>query len=188
MKDKSETITKLAIALSKFQAEVPVIPKDGQAYGYKYAPLDTVIEHIRKPLAKHGLSFMHLVGNNGSVSCLLLHESGEYIQSDYIALPSDNSNNRTTPVQQMGSSITYAKRYTLSAMLGLATDEDNDAAKPAPKKQAQQAKRAELKPGMAAWDKAVETIKAGKATVSQAQSKYYITTENKNKLKSYEQN
>jgi hypothetical protein len=183
MKDKSETITKLAIALSKFQSEVPVIPKDGQAYGYKYAPLDTIIEHIRKPLAKHGLSFIHLVGDNGSVSCLLLHESGEYIQSDYITLPNDNSNNRTTPVQQMGSSITYAKRYTLSAMLGLATDEDNDGAK-----QAQQAKRTELKPGMAAWDKAVETIKAGKATVSQAESKYYITKENKNKLKSYEQN
>jgi len=187
----SETITKLASALAKFQSQVPVVPKSEQAYGYKYAALDTIIEHIRQPLAKNGLSFLHLVGEGGSVSCMVLHESGEYIQSDYITLPVDNSNPRTSPIQKMGSAITYAKRYTLSAMLGLSVDEDTDAA---PAKTAPQAQKApvkqeampELKPGMDKWDKAVESLKAGTTTLAAITKHYRISIENQNKLSYHE--
>jgi len=189
---KSESITKLAISIAKFQAEVPVIPKSEQAYGYKYAALDTIIERIRQPLAKHGLSFMHLVGEGGSVACLILHESGEYIQSNYVTLPEDNSNNRTTPIQKMGSAITYAKRYTLSAMLGLSVDEDTDAApakKPTPKQAkapAKQKQLPELKPGADKWDKAVESLKAGTTTLAAISKHYRISIENQNKLAYHE--
>lgn len=189
----SETITKLANALAKFQSQVPVVPKSEQAYGYKYAALDTIIEHIRQPLAKNGLSFLHLVGEGGSVSCMVLHESGEYIQSDYITLPVDNSNPRTSPIQKMGSAITYAKRYTLSAMLGLSVDEDTDAApaKTAPKPQPQKAPvkqeaMPELKPGMDKWDKAVESLKAGTTTLAAITKHYRISIENQNKLSYHE--
>lgn len=186
----SETITKLASALAKFQSQVPVVPKSEQAYGYKYAALDTIIEHIRQPLAKNGLSFLHLVGEGGSVSCMVLHESGEYIQSDYITLPVDNSNPRTSPIQKMGSAITYAKRYTLSAMLGLSVDEDTDAApaKPAPKPQPTKAPTVlpELKPGMDKWDKAVESLKAGTTTLAAITKHYRISIENQNKLSYHE--
>ena len=189
----SETITKLASALAKFQGQVPVIPKSEQAYGYKYAALDTIIEHIRQPLAKNGLSFLHLVGEGGSVSCLVLHESGEYIQSDYVSLPLDNSNPRTSPIQKMGSAITYAKRYTLSAMLGLSVDEDTDAApvkqapKPQPKKApVKQEAMPELKPGMKKWDEAVAALKAGKTTLAAINKHYRISIENQNKLSYHE--
>lgn len=189
----SETITKLASALAKFQSQVPVVPKSEQAYGYKYAALDTIIEHIRQPLAKNGLSFLHLVGEGGSVSCMVLHESGEYIQSDYITLPVDNSNPRTSPIQKMGSAITYAKRYTLSAMLGLSVDEDTDAAptktapKPQPaKKTVKQEAMPELKPGMDKWDKAVESLKAGTTTLAAITKHYRISIENQNKLSYHE--
>jgi hypothetical protein len=189
----SETITKLASALAKFQSQVPVVPKSEQAYGYKYAALDTIIEHIRQPLAKNGLSFLHLVGEGGSVSCMVLHESGEYIQSDYITLPVDNSNPRTSPIQKMGSAITYAKRYTLSAMLGLSVDEDTDAApaKAAPKPQqtkapVKQDTLPELKPGMDKWDKAVESLKAGTTTLAAITKHYRISIENQNKLSYHE--
>jgi len=189
----SETITKLASALAKFQSQVPVVPKSEQAYGYKYAALDTIIEHIRQPLAKNGLSFLHLVGEGGSVSCMVLHESGEYIQSDYITLPVDNSNPRTSPIQKMGSAITYAKRYTLSAMLGLSVDEDTDAApaKTAPKPQSakttmKQEAMPELKPGMDKWDKAVESLKAGTTTLAAITKHYRISIENQNKLSYHE--
>lgn len=184
----SETITKLAGALAKFQAQVPVIPKSEQAYGYKYAALDTIIEHIRQPLAKNGLSFLHLVGEGGSVSCLVLHESGEYIQSDYVSLPLDNSNPRTSPIQKMGSAITYAKRYTLSAMLGLSVDEDTDAApvKQAPKAPPKAEQLPELKPGMKKWDDAVAALKAGKTTLAAITKHYRISIENQNKLSYHE--
>jgi len=189
----SETITKLASALAKFQSQVPVVPKSEQAYGYKYAALDTIIEHIRQPLAKNGLSFLHLVGESGSVSCMVLHESGEYIQSDYITLPVDNSNPRTSPIQKMGSAITYAKRYTLSAMLGLSVDEDTDAApaktarKPQPAKSTvKQDVLPELKPGMDKWDKAVESLKAGTTTLAAITKHYRISIENQNKLSYHE--
>ena len=188
----SQTITKLASAIAKFQGQVPVIPKSEQAYGYKYAALDTIIEHIRQPLAKNGLSFLHLVGEGGSVSCMVLHESGEYIQSDYVSLPLDNSNPRTSPIQKMGSAITYAKRYTLSAMLGLSVDEDTDAApakKPTPKQAkapAKQKQLPELKPGVDKWDKAVESLKAGTTTLAAISKHYRISIENQNKLAYHE--
>jgi len=190
----SQTITKLASAIAKFQGQVPVIPKSEQAYGYKYAALDTIIEHIRQPLAKNGLSFLHLVGEGGSVSCMVLHESGEYIQSDYVSLPLDNSNPRTSSIQKMGSAITYAKRYTLSAMLGLSVDEDTDAAPPNQAPKAQQTPKApakpkqlpELKPGVDKWDKAVESLKAGTTTLAAISKHYRISIENQNKLAYHE--
>lgn len=118
---------KLITALVSAQADIrqPVKNATNPHFKNKFADLGECFDCVRAPLAKHGLVVTQLVQTmaNGEVPYLetkLLHSSGQNISSDY-PLPKD-----ATP-QQMGSAITYAKRYALCAMLGLVADEDEDA-------------------------------------------------------------
>lgn len=112
----------LATALCAFQAEVGNIPKDSvnPFYKSKYASLESVITTIKPILTKHGLSFSQLPDGAG-LKTILLHNSGEILEATMTLVVKEQ-----TP-QSQGSSLTYARRYALSAMLGLATDEDDDA-------------------------------------------------------------
>jgi len=112
----------LATALCAFQAEVGNIPKDSTNpfYKSKYASLESVITTIKPILAKHGLSFSQLPDGAG-LKTILFHTSGETLEATMTLVVKEQ-----TP-QSQGSSLTYARRYALSAMLGLATDEDDDA-------------------------------------------------------------
>ena len=78
------------------------------------------MEHISPLLAKHKLAVSQLIQGN-MVATLLLHESGQMLQSETPILTKDNS------PQAFGSGCTYAKRYGLSAILGLSSDDDDDA-------------------------------------------------------------
>lgn len=126
MCSKSESIKNLAIALVKFNAEVKIIEKDALNPHFKnnYASLDTIINEVRPLLAKHGLSMMQFPGGDGekfTLRSMLLHESGEWIESEPITMrPVKND------PQGIGSCSTYARRYSLSAMLSLNTGEDDD--------------------------------------------------------------
>jgi hypothetical protein len=128
---------KLAEALAKFQASVRTIAKDKTAriesakgkYQYSYADLASVMEAIRAPLSAAGLSVSQpVVFKDGGLwlRTVLIHTSGEFLESFY-PLP----NNPGSP-QAMGSAITYARRYTLSSILGIVTEEDDDARKVKP--------------------------------------------------------
>lgn len=89
----------------------------------KYADFAAVVDAIRKPLTDNGLSFVQLVGGaKGSVTVTtrLLHASGQSISST-LTMPVGAE----TP-QAYGSAITYGRRYSLSAMVGLASEEDDD--------------------------------------------------------------
>jgi ERF superfamily len=121
--NKSESIKELATALSKFQGEVQTIKKDATNpfFKSKYAPLDTIIEGIKKPLMANGLSYSQFPTGDNELSTILMHSSGEWIQSSVKMFAKDN-----TP-QAQGSSITYMRRYAISAILGIATDDDDDA-------------------------------------------------------------
>ena len=130
----SESIENIAKALTAFQSdiqnpkvskEVRVKTKKGGVYTYDYAPLDEILKEFRPLLAGHGLAIMQLPSGDGqsiSVSTLLIHESGEYIQSPPLNLRPESSD-----PQGAGSAITYARRYSLSAVLGIASEEDDDA-------------------------------------------------------------
>lgn len=122
---QSEQINEIASALAAFHAEAPTITFDGAAnagsYKYKYATLPQILDKVRPILAKHGLAVLQPVGESGSVETIIVHTSGQWIASDPVRLPSkDNS------PQGVGSAISYAKRYSLSAMLALAAEEDDD--------------------------------------------------------------
>jgi hypothetical protein len=120
-------VGKLAEALARFQAKVKTIVKDKRAkiesakgkYEYTYADLASVMETIRGPLSEAGLAISQpTVFKDGGLwlRTVLIHSSGEYLESFY-PLP----NNAGSP-QQMGSAITYARRYTLSSILGIVTE------------------------------------------------------------------
>lgn len=124
--NKSESITNIAVAMAKFQAEVtqPKKTATNPHFRSKYATLDEIINTVKPVLAKHGLSYMQSCGGDGeriTITTLLMHESGEWIESEPLVLKAD----KISP-QGAGSAITYGRRYMLSAVLGVASEEDDD--------------------------------------------------------------
>jgi len=127
-------LDKLAPALVKFQSIVPVIPKNqiakipmknGGSYSYKYADLADIWDAIRKPLADNGLAVTQFLVSDESgdyIKTKIWHESGQN-DSEKFKLPTAGK----TP-QEVGSVVTYYKRYTLGAALGISTEEDDDGA------------------------------------------------------------
>jgi hypothetical protein len=127
----SEILVELAKSLSKAQGEMTNAPKDANNPHFKadYATLASIWDVIRKPLSNNGLSVIQLFTNEGEILFLetvLMHASGQLMTSKYPILPIQN-----TP-QGYGSAITYARRYTLAAMLGIAPEDDDgvEASKP----------------------------------------------------------
>jgi len=125
----STNIECLALALSKAQATIENVNKDKQGYGYKYADLASCLQAIKKPLSDNGLSVSQLVtpdkDNKQVLVTLLLHESGQWLKSMF-CIENVVMKQCTSP-QQIGAGLTYARRYALSAIVGL-TQEDDDAA------------------------------------------------------------
>lgn len=118
----------LAKAQGKMQTpkrsrEAKIPGKDGKpGYTYSYADLSEVYEAVRPALASEGLGFFHLTNQDResvSVTTVLTHEGGGQIET---TLAWGVSNR----IQDLGSIITYLRRYTLSALLGVASEEDDD--------------------------------------------------------------
>ena len=143
-------LDQLATALAAAQAKFPAAPKTGKNPFLKneYATLDDIIGAVRGPLGAHGLSFVQLLGSNGegmTLRTILLHKSGQMLDS-VVTIGASGPEKGINALQSAGKAITYMKRYTLGAMLGVATDGDTDGngadkatkkqpqRKPAPKK------------------------------------------------------
>jgi len=132
--NRSEQINELAGAFAKAQAALPAVPKRGRGQvsttRTTYATLDDVIATVRGPLAENGLSFTQMLGTGAdgpALTTMLLHESGQWIASS-TPLDAMSGNKGTNAMQAFGSTLTYLKRYALSAMLGVSTDDDDDGA------------------------------------------------------------
>ena len=122
----------LAGALAAFQAELPAISKSETAnvvtakgkYSYTYASLGDISRVVLPMLGRHGLSWLTKPEFNSAgrfvLTYKLLHASGEVETGEY---PLTGN----TP-QEIGSSITYARRYTLCSVTGVAPDDDDDGA------------------------------------------------------------
>ena len=120
--NKSESIKELATALCKFQAEVETIRKKetNPFFKSKYADLSSILNVIKDPLTKNGLSFVQFPSGEYGLTTILMHISGEWIEESYKMTPVKND------PQGAGSVITYQRRYALGAILGLNIDEDDD--------------------------------------------------------------
>lgn len=132
MSEMSESINNLAAALAKAQGqftnpernrEVEVRTKTGGSYKFRYATLDNILAMARKPLSENGLSVVQTVaGVNGALflETTLMHASGQWIRT-MLPISVEGGGN-----QALGGAITYAKRYAITAMLGIAADDDDD--------------------------------------------------------------
>ena len=136
---QSESISALCAALVAAQAEMPGVPKAtrgqvGTAIRF-YADLSSVLEVVQPVLAKHKLGFVQFPygGTGGSVTVVtrIFHESGEWMECE-ASMPTGGNG-----AQGVGSATTYQKRYSLMAVLGLATEDDDGKAASAPAKQQQ---------------------------------------------------
>lgn len=124
---KSETIIKLSKSLVETQKELKQPLKDAKNPFFKseYVPLENVAEAITQTATKYGLAFSQYAttteSGNVSVGTIVFHESGEFIEFPPLILKPEN-----TKPQSIGSAITYAKRYALSAIFGITSDKDDD--------------------------------------------------------------
>lgn len=122
---QSEQLADLSAALAKAQSSMQAakFDKTNPHFKNKYASLAAVIDAIRKPLADNGLSYTQAteIRDGGLVLVTTLrHATGQWVGSEY-PLPS------AAKPQELGSALTYARRYSLSAIACIAADEDDDA-------------------------------------------------------------
>jgi len=135
---RSESTAKLAAALAEFQAEIKAIPRNAENpyFHSTYTDLASIWDTIRAPLAKHGLSVIQggeptLDGTLVSLSTMLLHISGEWIEGTFsvpVRRVKDKETGETTEAspQSYCSTITYARRYGLCAILGIISESEDD--------------------------------------------------------------
>ena len=166
--NQSEQINELATALSAFQGEISSIPKNNTVsiptkngkFNFKYADLADIWNAIRGPLSKHGLSLVQMitkVDNRSGILTQLMHSSGQYLKTlvPFDTIPGD--------IKQFGANITYYRRYCLSSMLGIVSEDDVDSAledDEAPKRK--------------------ESSKVKKLTITEEQARFLEITLNKN--------
>jgi hypothetical protein len=135
----SETIGSIAAALAKAQAEL-VNPekslvgtiRSGAAgaaeRSFRYAPLSSGLEIVRKTLSQHEIATVQTTSIDESagivrLSTVLAHASGEWIASDWPVC----AVSETAVPHRMGAALTYARRYALFTLVGIAGEDDLDA-------------------------------------------------------------
>jgi hypothetical protein len=135
----SETIGTIAAALAKAQAQlvnpekslVGTIRSDqatGVERSFRYAPLSSGLDIVRKTLSQHEIATVQSTSIDESagivrLSTVLAHASGEWIASDW---PVCGLSETATP-HRMGAALTYARRYALFTLVGIAGEDDLDA-------------------------------------------------------------
>ncbi len=126
-----DTKPQLFSALIKAQEAMGPVKKEARGNYTKYATLDTVLETIDKPLHDNDLTYVQLVNVNefgpNLITRLIHAPTGESIESIYPIVSKDPSD-----PQKIGGSLTYARRYSLMALLGLAPEDDDGTAASTP--------------------------------------------------------
>lgn len=117
-------------AFGKAQGDIQDVIRDTSSYKGKYAKLEQVVQEIRRVLVKYGLSFTQLPGgvvdNVLMVENAVFHKSGQHF-SHTMEMPIGKCPNGISEAQHIGMVISYARRYGLLSMFGMA-QEDDDAA------------------------------------------------------------
>ena len=139
MQRSSESIGTIAAALAKAQAQlvnpekslVAIVRSDGRRGAeqiFRYAPLSSGLDIVRKTLSQHEIATVQTTSIDEAagivrLSTVLAHASGEWIASDWPVCPIAE----TERPQRMGAALTYARRYSLFTLVGIAGEDDLDA-------------------------------------------------------------
>src|SRR5437016_4356094 len=139
MHRSSESIGAIAAALAKAQAELAnpeksltaTISSAGPRGGertFRYAPLSSGLDIVRKSLGRHEIAAMQTTAIDDEaglvrLTTVLAHSSGEWISSDWPVCPVSE----TASPHRMGAALTYARRYALFTLVGIAGEDDLDA-------------------------------------------------------------
>jgi hypothetical protein len=134
----SETIGTIAAALAKAQTELTnpeksLIGAIGSPFRddqrtFRYAPLSSGLDIVRKSLGRHEIATVQATSLNREtglihLTTMLAHSSGEWLSSDWPVCPISE----TSAPQRMGAALTYARRYALFTLVGIAGEDDLDA-------------------------------------------------------------
>ena len=139
MPRSSESVAALASALAKAQAELvnpeksltatirTGRPGEGER-SFRYAPLSSGLDIVRKTLGQHEIATVQTTAIDQAagmvnLTTMLAHASGEWIASDWPVCPIAETANP----QRMGAALTYARRYALFTLVGIAGEDDLDA-------------------------------------------------------------
>ncbi len=139
MQRSSESIGTIAAALAKAQAEITnpeksltatirsPFPREGDRT-FRYAPLSTGLDIVRKTLGRHEIATVQTTSIDNEaglirLTTVLAHASGEWVSSDWPVCPVSE----TAAPHRMGAALTYARRYALFTLVGIAGEDDLDA-------------------------------------------------------------
>src|SRR6202043_2360178 len=139
MQRSSETIGAIAAALAKAQAEITnpekslvatirsPFPREGDRT-FRYASLSSGLDIVRKALGKHEIATVQATSIDQEAGLVrltttLAHSSGEWVSSEWPVCPV----NEISDPQRMGAALTYARRYALFTLVGIAGEDDLDA-------------------------------------------------------------
>lgn len=132
-KNSSPELGELFKAISKAQIKIvsPVFDKEakipmkrGGQFTFKYASLNAVQTALKGPLSENGICYMQFPTSNGnkvSIETIVGHSSGQWMSRKF------NLSASSSDVKEIGSCVTYAKRYSLCAIFNLTAQEDMDA-------------------------------------------------------------
>ncbi len=139
MQRSSDTIGTIAAALARAQAQLVNPEKSlvgtirseqasGAERSFRYAPLSSGLDIVRKTLSQHEIATVQTTSIDETagivrLSTVLAHASGEWIASDWPVCPIAE----TERPQRMGAALTYARRYSLFTLVGIAGEDDLDA-------------------------------------------------------------
>lgn len=122
--EKSESIKNIAIAMCKAQGEMggALKAEENPFFKKKYADLGAVVQAVKEPFASNGLSYVQFpiesAGRIG-IETILMHESGEWLSNSFTVQLSKQD------AQGAGSAITYCRRYSLQAIAGIPSEDDD---------------------------------------------------------------
>ena len=139
MQHSSQTISKIAAALAKAQVQIEnpeksltatmesPFPREGQRT-FRYASLSTGLDIVRKCLGQHEIATVQATAIDKDTGLIkltttLVHASGEWMSSDWPVCPTSE----TAAPHRMGAALTYARRYALFTLVGIAGEDDLDA-------------------------------------------------------------
>ena len=113
-------------AMLLLQKTIPVIAKNSEGYGYKYASLESILEVVQESANKLGIRIKHKNTNveNNLMGISTVFVKGDEIEEGFTCYMPVNTTARDA-AQQIGSVITYGRRYSLCASLSIATSDDD---------------------------------------------------------------